>query len=615
MTDREESAAPPASVATSDVAALRASLAAAERRAAALAELTVLMSQGRDPLALAQRAVELTARATKAAGAFVYLWDRDEERLVLRVATEGHQRDHVGEVKLRMGEGITGWVALTRQTAVVPTAPHKDPRFKSFPELLETTFRSMVAVPIVAPGEEVLGVFSLYALTERGFTPNDVSIASEVGSLLASGLVQAETLSQLRVQSAAASFLRDLPDETWGSLEGCLRAMARQCAADVEADVCLVEMATDHAQPQGGLTVIEISQRFRGRHAEALPEGRLDKATLLQLLAPLGLHRLRIPLGTGAPIGALTCYRSRRFTPDVELLVESIAAQIAAGALSLYGTQRARPIVDQLLSAPDAGTTERLLTRYGWSDRPSWATVIRPHWPAAADPLAEDDTRVREVLHDVFGADGRKFLLLGGGRRFLALAEADREARDRLYGRIREMKGLPPIRLIAGMGPVAPNVNEMHRGIRHAVFASHWAELAGPTEGTVVRYEDVAHLRLLPRIVMEISPDLQSLLVSLGELVKYDLENGTDLAQTLDSFLTSSGSVAKSSAQLFVHRNTLRQRLQRIEELIGQSPEEFEDWVTAGMAVRLIRASEAELSRQYGPRASAPARLGGSKLA
>src|ERR1700685_758964 len=95
--------------ASSDLATLRESLALEERRAATLAELTALMSAGRDPLALAQQSVELTARATRAAGAFVYLWDRDTERLVLQVGTEGWQSGQLGRIKLRMGEGITGW--------------------------------------------------------------------------------------------------------------------------------------------------------------------------------------------------------------------------------------------------------------------------------------------------------------------------------------------------------------------------------------------------------------------------------------------------------------------------------------------------------------------------
>jgi DNA-binding PucR family transcriptional regulator len=102
-----------------------------------------------------------------------------------------------------------------------------------------------------------------------------------------------------------------------------------------------------------------------------------------------------------------------------------------------------------------------------------------------------------------------------------------------------------------------------------------------------VRYEEVAHLRLLPGVALEMSAPLKGLLDALSTVVRYDLDNGTDLAQTLDALLANSGSVAKTSSELFIHRNTLRQRIQRIEELIGQSPEHFEDWVIAGVAARL----------------------------
>jgi GAF domain-containing protein len=592
---------------TSDVATLRESLAVAERRAAALAELTALMSEGRNPLELAQRAVELTARAARAAGAFVYLWDRDDERLVLRVATDGWQRGHLGNIKLRLGEGITGWVALMRQTVVLAEDPQKDPRFKHFPELREGSFRSMVAVPIVAPGEDVLGVFTLYALKKNAFSAADVNLASEVGALLASGLVQAETLSRLKTQSAAAQFLRDLPEDAWGSLEGCLQAMAVQCAAALDADACIVEVTTDHAQPRRGRHGVAVSPAFRESHLDHASRRGLDRPSLLQALAPLDLQRLRIPLGAGTPIGAVTCYRTRKFTSEDEVLLEGIGAQVAAGALSLYGTERVRPALDQLFLAPDAATTEQILRRYGWKVRPTWAAVIRVQTTNAAELRTPGEDRVRLALEDVFGSDGSEFLLLGGGGRYLALAEAaDPARRDALAGRLGELGRQPSVRVSAGVGPVGSDIQELHRAIRHALHASYWAELAAPADGEIVRYEDVAHLRLLPRIALARSGDLRTLIDALGAVVRYDLDNSTDLAKTLDSFLTSSGSVAKSSAGLFIHRNTLRQRIQRIEELIGQSPENFEDWVTAGMAVCLIHESETEISKQPGQRAKCP---------
>jgi GAF domain-containing protein len=440
----------------------------------------------------------------------------------------------------------------------------------------------------VTPGEEILGVFSLYAPTEDAFTSPDVNLASEVGSLLASGLIQAETVNQLRIQSAAARFLRDLPDEAWGSLRQCLHSMARQCALHLEADVCMIELATDRAHPHGATTAIVTTQRFRDEHGAGVPDEDLDRGYLAQLLEPLSMRRLRIPLAAAAPIGAVTCYRVRQFTAEDELLLEAIGTQAAAGVLSLSGTERTRPAVSELLSAPDPAATQRLLRRHGWQRQTASAIVLRIHPASAGEAADQDDDRMRSALVNVFGADSRNFLLLGGQGHYLALAEGEPASREPLIQRIGDLGRRPRMRLTAGIGPAASAPEQAHPAIQQALVASQWAELAASGGSAVVRYEDVAHLRQLPGRALEMSAPLKTLLDALGAVVRYDLDNGTDLAQTLDALLANSGSVTRTSSELFIHRNTLRQRIQRIEELIGQSPEHFEDAVIAGLAARLV---------------------------
>jgi hypothetical protein len=243
--------------------------------------------------------------------------------------------------------------------------------------------------------------------------------------------------------------------------------------------------------------------------------------------------------------------------------------------------------MSQLLSAPDLATTQRLLRRYGWQPRPALAIVLRVH-PAAAGSADPDEDPAREALLGVLGADQRS-LLLGGRGHFLALAVGEPASREALIRRIGDMARQPLIRLTAGIGPAASAPEQIHTEIQQAAVAWQWAELAAPGGGSIVRYEDVAHLRQLPGVVLEMSARLKTLLDALGAVVRYDLDNGTDLAQTLDALLANGGSVARTSSELFIHRNTLRQRIQRIEELIGQSPEHFEDLVIAGIAARLIR--------------------------
>jgi len=205
-----------------------------------------------------------------------------------------------------------------------------------------------------------------------------------------------------------------------------------------------------------------------------------------------------------------------------------------------------------------------------------------------ADPADPGGDRVRAALLDVLGA-GERTLLLGGQGHYLALAQPDAASREALIERISDMARQPRMRLAAGIGPAAAAPGQIHAAVHQAGVAWQWAELAAPDGSAIVRCEDVAHLRQLPGVALEMSAQLKGLLDALAAIARYDLDNGTDLAQTLDALLASGGSVARTSSGLFIHRNTLRQRIQRIEELIGRSPEHFEDLVIAGIAARLIR--------------------------
>ncbi|OKP95157.1 PucR family transcriptional regulator [Paenibacillus sp. P46E] len=57
----------------------------------------------------------------------------------------------------------------------------------------------------------------------------------------------------------------------------------------------------------------------------------------------------------------------------------------------------------------------------------------------------------------------------------------------------------------------------------------------------------------------------------IGSLVEYDHKNGTELFRTLDIFFTNKMNLIDSAAELYIHRNTLNIRLNRIEKIIGKS--------------------------------------------
>jgi DNA-binding PucR family transcriptional regulator len=78
----------------------------------------------------------------------------------------------------------------------------------------------------------------------------------------------------------------------------------------------------------------------------------------------------------------------------------------------------------------------------------------------------------------------------------------------------------------------------------------------------------------------------------IARLAAYDAERQTQLLPTLEQFLHRRGSIAATSEALYIHQNTLRQRLRRIAE-IADVDLRRDDWLTVEIAVKLVRLREA----------------------
>ncbi len=79
---------------------------------------------------------------------------------------------------------------------------------------------------------------------------------------------------------------------------------------------------------------------------------------------------------------------------------------------------------------------------------------------------------------------------------------------------------------------------------------------------------------------------------ALRRLRDYDRRRGTELTRTLEELLARRGHMGATAEALYVHPNTLRQRLTRIAAVSGLDVR-TEDWLTLEIALRLERLGEA----------------------
>src|ERR1700690_3869107 len=95
--------------------------------------------------------VRLIVRVTRCDACLVYLVDHSSGEIVLRASQLPHDEE-IGHIRLKMGEGITGWVALHRSVVALPSNASADVRFKPFQALPEDTYEAFLSVPLVTGG-------------------------------------------------------------------------------------------------------------------------------------------------------------------------------------------------------------------------------------------------------------------------------------------------------------------------------------------------------------------------------------------------------------------------------------------------------------------------------
>src|SRR5207244_1777484 len=109
-------------------------------------------------------------------------------------------------------------------------------------------------------------------------------------------------------------------------------------------------------------------------------------------------------------------------------------------------------------------------------------------------------------------------------------------------------------------------------------------------EGGVLAYDELGPYKYLLRIALDPAAR-DSTIDAVGKLAEYDRERGASLLTTLEEFLHRRGNISATSDALYVHPNTLRQRLRRIADLTGIDLRR-DDWLMVEIAVKMVRLRE-----------------------
>ena len=146
-----------------------------------------------DPLhAVLNQLVNLIETLLSCDSCFIYVLEANH--LVLRASKNPHP-DVVDRLGLKIGQGITGWVAERRELVAINSGALRDPRFEAFKDLPEDTFEAFLSVPILARGG-LVGVINVQHRQPHSYTPWEVQTIATIGFLVGAEIEMARLESE-----------------------------------------------------------------------------------------------------------------------------------------------------------------------------------------------------------------------------------------------------------------------------------------------------------------------------------------------------------------------------------------------------------------------------------
>ncbi|WP_328872711.1 helix-turn-helix domain-containing protein [Streptomyces sp. NBC_00287] len=356
--------------------------------------------------------------------------------------------------------------------------------------------------------------------------------------------------------------------------EGLVEVLARSTGM-----WCAVLSAT--GRPTAG-AVPEVSDHHLERaHREALATGAFPSVQPLPGGGHLTFFPVQSPVARRPPAGYLAALGDYRdWAPGVADAAAEVCALLALDRVSRQERRRIeerflRESVD-LVREGRFDAAEGRLRSLGLDPE---ATLTSVYVTAIGRPYGAEVAAV--ILDDVFDQLPGCSAPVAEEDGYLMLVPTDDDFR--LSARLEEAaRRLAPL---LAHGWAAAGTAGLRRSLDEARHAHRIACLGTATVRTATAENLSSHLLLLASVPDDVRRLYRERLI--GVLEEYDAEHHSDLVGTLTAFLDASGSWQRCAKQLHVHVNTLRYRLQRVEQLTGHSLATLRDRVDFCLALSI----------------------------
>jgi signal transduction protein with GAF and PtsI domain len=306
------------------------------------------------------------------------LLDRQNKELVLMASKNPHQK-MLGKIKLKIGEGITGWVAKENKPVSISNNASDDPRFKFFHNLPEDKYQAFLSVPVINKGR-VIGVINIQHKKPHEYSESTISlikiIADQIGSAIENARLYDEMKKKALQVEALSALSRNIASNLY--LKEILQLIVTMTAELMQSKICsimllspdrkelIIEATQSLSQEYVSKPNISVNNSISGRAIlQKGPVCVLDVTREPDFLYPEMARKeglcslLSVPMMVKEDvIGIINCYTEKphEFSEEETAIVQAVANQ---AAIAIQNTQ----LMEELVETKKALETRKVLEK------------------------------------------------------------------------------------------------------------------------------------------------------------------------------------------------------------------------------------------------------------
>lgn len=187
-----------------------------------------------------KKVADIVAKVTGTDLCLIYLLDETAHELVLWGAS-GPTKQAIGKIRLKVGEGVTGWVAQEGRRVVLNKEAWRDARFKPIPWLSQDKYHSMLSVPLRG-STDLVGVINVRTNPPHEYTEMQIGLLDSIARQVGGAVENYNRFRRLEQQASRLSALSEISRTITSDLylEEILQLIVAMTAESMNFKICSV---------------------------------------------------------------------------------------------------------------------------------------------------------------------------------------------------------------------------------------------------------------------------------------------------------------------------------------------------------------------------------------